>query len=84
MRAETYPDSSTLVIDVAEKEDSGVYHINLKNEAGEAHASIRIKVVGKFSHFQNPTRFRIDSQSCCGKALGSLGFWGTPNTIHWA
>ncbi|XP_055971706.1 myosin-binding protein C, slow-type [Sorex fumeus] len=45
MRAETYPDSSTLVIDVAEKDDSGVYHINLKNEAGEAHASIRIKVV---------------------------------------
>uniref|UniRef100_A0A4X2M0Y3 Myosin-binding protein C, slow-type n=1 Tax=Vombatus ursinus TaxID=29139 RepID=A0A4X2M0Y3_VOMUR len=45
IRAESYPDSSTLVIDVAEREDSGVYNINLKNEAGEAHASIKIKVV---------------------------------------
>ncbi|XP_058424548.1 myosin-binding protein C, slow-type isoform X4 [Diceros bicornis minor] len=45
IRAESYPDSSTLVIDVAEKDDSGVYHINLKNEAGEAHAAIKIKVV---------------------------------------
>jgi hypothetical protein len=49
IRAESYPDSSTLVIDVAERDDSGVYNINLKNEAGEAHASIKIKVVGKFS-----------------------------------
>ncbi|XP_072511822.1 myosin-binding protein C, slow-type isoform X7 [Notamacropus eugenii] len=45
IRAESYPDSSTLVIDIAEREDSGVYNINLKNEAGEAHASIKIKVV---------------------------------------
>ncbi|XP_073940335.1 myosin-binding protein C, slow-type isoform X9 [Castor canadensis] len=45
IRTESYPDSSTLVIDVAERDDSGVYHINLKNEAGEAHASIKIKVV---------------------------------------
>ncbi|KAM8982398.1 myosin-binding protein C, slow-type isoform 8-T8 [Sarcophilus harrisii] len=45
IRSESYPDSSTLVIDVAEREDSGVYNINLKNEAGEAHASIKIKVV---------------------------------------
>ncbi|XP_009002713.1 myosin-binding protein C, slow-type isoform X2 [Callithrix jacchus] len=45
IRAESYPDSSTLVIDVAERDDSGVYHIHLKNEAGEAHASIKIKVV---------------------------------------
>ncbi|XP_069847373.1 myosin-binding protein C, slow-type isoform X8 [Dipodomys merriami] len=45
IRAESYPDSSTLVIDVAERDDSGVYNINLKNEAGEAHASIKIKVV---------------------------------------
>lgn len=49
IRAESYPDSSTLVIDVAERDDSGVYNINLKNEAGEAHASIKIKVVGEFS-----------------------------------
>jgi slow type myosin-binding protein C len=47
IRTESYPDSSTLVIDVAERDDSGVYHINLKNEAGEAHASIKIKVVGE-------------------------------------
>ncbi|XP_036747240.2 myosin-binding protein C, slow-type isoform X7 [Manis pentadactyla] len=45
IRAESYPDSSTLVIDIAERDDSGVYHINLKNEAGEAHASIKVKVV---------------------------------------
>ncbi|XP_036093261.1 myosin-binding protein C, slow-type isoform X7 [Rousettus aegyptiacus] len=45
LRAESYPDSSTLIIDVAERDDSGVYNINLKNEAGEAHASIKIKVV---------------------------------------
>ncbi|XP_072829219.1 myosin-binding protein C, slow-type isoform X5 [Vicugna pacos] len=45
IRAESYPDSSTLVIDVAERDDSGVYNISLKNEAGEAHASIKIKVV---------------------------------------
>uniref|UniRef100_A0A2I3G2S6 Myosin-binding protein C, slow-type n=1 Tax=Nomascus leucogenys TaxID=61853 RepID=A0A2I3G2S6_NOMLE len=45
IRTESYPDSSTLVIDVAERDDSGVYHINLKNEAGEAHASINVKVV---------------------------------------
>ncbi|XP_038612466.1 myosin-binding protein C, slow-type isoform X4 [Tachyglossus aculeatus] len=45
IRAESYPDSSTLVIDVAEREDSGIYKIQLKNEAGEAQASIKIKVV---------------------------------------
>ncbi|XP_019507409.1 PREDICTED: myosin-binding protein C, slow-type [Hipposideros armiger] len=45
IRAESYPDSSSLIIDAAERDDSGVYNINLKNEAGEAHASIRIKVV---------------------------------------
>uniref|UniRef100_A0A8D1UJT5 Myosin-binding protein C, slow-type n=1 Tax=Sus scrofa TaxID=9823 RepID=A0A8D1UJT5_PIG len=45
IRAESYPDSSTLVIDVAERDDSGVYNISLKNEAGEAHASIKVKVV---------------------------------------
>ncbi|KAM5250081.1 myosin-binding protein C, slow-type isoform 24-T24 [Hipposideros larvatus] len=48
IRAESYPDSSSLIIDAAERDDSGVYNINLKNEAGEAHASIRIKVVGYF------------------------------------
>uniref|UniRef100_A0A8C8B4D0 Myosin-binding protein C, slow-type n=1 Tax=Otus sunia TaxID=257818 RepID=A0A8C8B4D0_9STRI len=45
IRAETYPDSSCLVIDVAEREDSGPFRIALKNEAGEDTALINIKVV---------------------------------------
>ncbi|KAG8138261.1 hypothetical protein E2320_004188, partial [Naja naja] len=45
IRAETYPDSSCLVIDSAEKDDSGPYRIMLKNEAGEDSAIINIKVV---------------------------------------
>ncbi|XP_029768678.1 myosin-binding protein C, slow-type isoform X1 [Terrapene carolina triunguis] len=45
IRAETYPDSSCLVIDIAERDDSGVYKIILKNEAGEDSANINIKVV---------------------------------------
>ncbi|KAM6436429.1 myosin-binding protein C, slow-type [Liasis olivaceus] len=45
IRAESYPDSSCLVIDSAEKDDSGVYRIMLKNEAGEDAANINIKVV---------------------------------------
>ena len=45
-------------IDIAEKDDSGVYHINLKNEAGEAHASIKIKVVGKSSS-QQTSRIKL-------------------------
>nr|XP_032637845.1 myosin-binding protein C, slow-type isoform X1 [Chelonoidis abingdonii] len=45
IRAETYPDSSCLVIDIAERDDSGVYKIMLKNEAGEDSADINIKVV---------------------------------------
>uniref|UniRef100_A0A8C4Y4R9 Myosin-binding protein C, slow-type n=1 Tax=Gopherus evgoodei TaxID=1825980 RepID=A0A8C4Y4R9_9SAUR len=45
IRAETYPDSSCLVIDIAERDDSGVYKIMLKNEAGEDSANINIKVV---------------------------------------
>lgn len=47
IRAENYPDSSCLVIDSAERDDSGVYRIMLKNEAGEDTAHINIKVVGK-------------------------------------
>lgn len=47
IRAENYPDSSCLVIDSAEKDDSGPYRIMLKNEAGEDAAHINIKVVGK-------------------------------------
>nr|XP_025034740.1 myosin-binding protein C, slow-type isoform X2 [Pelodiscus sinensis] len=45
IRAETYPDSSCLVIDIAERDDSGQYRIMLKNEAGEDAAQINIKVV---------------------------------------
>lgn len=58
IRSENYPDSATLVIDIAEKDDSGVYHINLKNEAGEAHASIKIKVVGESSS-QQTSRIKL-------------------------
>lgn len=47
IRAESYPDSSCLVIDAAEREDSGPFRITLKNEAGEDTALINIKVVGK-------------------------------------
>ncbi|XP_062989437.1 myosin-binding protein C, slow-type isoform X3 [Elgaria multicarinata webbii] len=45
IRAENYPDSSCLVIDSAERDDSGPYRIMLKNEAGEDTAHINIKVV---------------------------------------
>lgn len=48
VRAETYGDQTSLTIDVTEREDTGNYKIVLQNEAGEATASIRIKVVGKF------------------------------------
>lgn len=49
VRAETYGDQTSLTIDVAEREDTGNYKIVLQNEAGEATASIKIKVVGKSS-----------------------------------
>ncbi|XP_053321019.1 myosin-binding protein C, slow-type isoform X6 [Spea bombifrons] len=45
IRAETYPDHGLLVIDSAEKDDTGTYRIMVKNEAGEAVAHIKIKVV---------------------------------------
>ncbi|XP_063783889.1 myosin-binding protein C, slow-type isoform X3 [Pseudophryne corroboree] len=45
IRAESYPDHGLLVIDSAEKEDTGTYRIMVKNEAGEAVAHIKIKVV---------------------------------------
>ncbi|XP_059582430.1 myosin-binding protein C, slow-type isoform X1 [Alligator mississippiensis] len=45
IRSETYPDNSCLVIDIAERDDSGPYRITLKNEAGEDSALINIKVV---------------------------------------
>ncbi|CAJ0930614.1 unnamed protein product [Ranitomeya imitator] len=46
IRAESYPDHGLLVIDSAEKDDTGTYRIMVKNEAGEAVAHIKIKVVG--------------------------------------
>nr|XP_043876015.1 myosin-binding protein C, slow-type isoform X6 [Solea senegalensis] len=45
VRAETYPDHTSLTIEVTEREDTGNYKIVLQNEAGEATASVKIKVV---------------------------------------
>ncbi|XP_047194492.1 myosin-binding protein C, slow-type isoform X9 [Hippoglossus stenolepis] len=45
VRAETYGDQTSLTIDITEREDTGKYKIVLQNEAGEATASIKIKVV---------------------------------------
>ncbi|XP_010774855.1 myosin-binding protein C, slow-type isoform X3 [Notothenia coriiceps] len=45
VRAETYGDQTSLTIDVTEREDTGNYKIVLQNEAGEATASVKVKVV---------------------------------------
>ncbi|XP_071057814.1 myosin-binding protein C, slow-type isoform X9 [Pseudochaenichthys georgianus] len=45
VRAETYGDQTSLTIDVTEREDTGNYKIILQNEAGEATASVKVKVV---------------------------------------
>ncbi|KAK6314779.1 hypothetical protein J4Q44_G00143080 [Coregonus suidteri] len=45
VRAETFTDHTSLTIDIAEKEDTGNYKIVLQNEAGEATASVKVKVV---------------------------------------
>uniref|UniRef100_A0A3Q3J7R9 Myosin-binding protein C, slow-type n=1 Tax=Monopterus albus TaxID=43700 RepID=A0A3Q3J7R9_MONAL len=45
VRAETYSDQTSLTIDVTEREDTGTYNISLQNEAGEATATIKVKVV---------------------------------------
>ncbi|XP_071358505.1 myosin-binding protein C, slow-type isoform X2 [Trachinotus anak] len=45
VRAETHGDQTSLTIDVAEREDTGNYKIVLQNEAGEATASVKVKVV---------------------------------------
>ncbi|KAM7378347.1 hypothetical protein PAMA_013311 [Pampus argenteus] len=45
VRAETHGDQTSLTIEVTEREDSGNYKIVLQNEAGEATASVKIKVV---------------------------------------
>ncbi|KAM3859135.1 myosin-binding protein C, slow-type [Diretmus argenteus] len=45
VHAETFGDQTSLTIEVTEREDSGNYKIVLQNEAGEATASVKIKVV---------------------------------------
>uniref|UniRef100_A0A3P8V5L4 Myosin-binding protein C, slow-type n=1 Tax=Cynoglossus semilaevis TaxID=244447 RepID=A0A3P8V5L4_CYNSE len=45
VRAETYGDQTSLTIEVTEREDTGNYKIVLQNEAGEATACVKIKVV---------------------------------------
>uniref|UniRef100_I3ITV2 Myosin binding protein C1 n=1 Tax=Oreochromis niloticus TaxID=8128 RepID=I3ITV2_ORENI len=45
IHAETYSDHTSLTIEVTEREDTGNYKIVLQNEAGEATASVKIKVV---------------------------------------
>uniref|UniRef100_A0A6Q2YF27 Myosin-binding protein C, slow-type n=1 Tax=Esox lucius TaxID=8010 RepID=A0A6Q2YF27_ESOLU len=45
VRAETFSDQTSLTIDITEREDTGNYNIVLQNEAGEATASIKVKVV---------------------------------------
>ncbi|XP_043943694.1 myosin-binding protein C, slow-type isoform X4 [Protopterus annectens] len=45
IRAESHPDHSSLIIDCAERDDSGNYSIMVMNEAGLDSAVIKIKVV---------------------------------------
>ncbi|KAJ3612233.1 hypothetical protein NHX12_020509 [Muraenolepis orangiensis] len=45
VHAETYGDHTSLTIEVTEREDSGNFKIVLQNEAGEATASVKVKVV---------------------------------------
>ncbi|KAM4782926.1 myosin-binding protein C, slow-type isoform 8-T8 [Cyanocitta cristata] len=64
IRAETYPDSSCLVIDAAEREDSGAFRITLKNEAGEDTALINIKVVDVPDPPQAPNVTEVGEDWC--------------------
>ncbi|XP_042566075.1 myosin-binding protein C, slow-type [Clupea harengus] len=45
VRAETFADQTCLTIEITEREDSGNYKIVLQNEAGEATANVKVKVV---------------------------------------
>ncbi|XP_069760530.1 myosin-binding protein C, slow-type isoform X2 [Narcine bancroftii] len=45
VRAESFPDHTSMVIDAAERDDSGVYKIMVQNEAGEDSGELKIKVV---------------------------------------
>ncbi|XP_017595519.1 PREDICTED: myosin-binding protein C, slow-type isoform X8 [Corvus brachyrhynchos] len=64
IRAETYPDSSCLVIDAAERDDSGPFRITLKNEAGEDTALINIKVVDVPDPPQAPNVTEVGEDWC--------------------
>uniref|UniRef100_A0A8C2UF70 Myosin-binding protein C, slow-type n=1 Tax=Coturnix japonica TaxID=93934 RepID=A0A8C2UF70_COTJA len=64
IRAETYSDSSCLVIDTAEREDSGPFRITLKNEAGEDTALINIKVVDVPDPPQAPNVTEVGEDWC--------------------
>ncbi|XP_007893571.1 myosin-binding protein C, slow-type isoform X4 [Callorhinchus milii] len=45
VKAESFPDHTSLTIESAEKDDSGTYNIVVQNEAGEDTAQLKIKVV---------------------------------------
>ncbi|XP_048463917.1 myosin-binding protein C, slow-type [Rhincodon typus] len=45
VRAESFSDHTSLVIDLAEKDDSGPYKIMVQNEAGKDSAQLKLKVV---------------------------------------
>ncbi|XP_059701843.1 myosin-binding protein C, slow-type isoform X5 [Haemorhous mexicanus] len=64
IRAESYPDSSCLVIDAAERDDSGPFRITLKNEAGEDTALINIKVVDVPDPPQAPNVTEVGEDWC--------------------
>ncbi|MGH0137613.1 UNVERIFIED_CONTAM: hypothetical protein FKN15_020297 [Acipenser sinensis] len=72
VRAESFPDHSTFTIDVAEREDTGMYKIVLQNEAGEDSAQIKIKVVGYFierKKKQSSRWMRLNFDVCKEKAF---------------
>lgn len=79
IRAENYPDSSCLVIDSAERDDSGPYRIMLKNEAGEDSAQINIKVVGK-SFLCKTLLYHADMRGPPSASSSSL--FNVQNTLH--
>uniref|UniRef100_A0A8C4PYE5 Myosin binding protein C1 n=1 Tax=Eptatretus burgeri TaxID=7764 RepID=A0A8C4PYE5_EPTBU len=45
IRAEAMQETSSLVIDVVERDDEATYSIQAKNEAGVAHANVKLKVI---------------------------------------
>ena len=61
MRAETFADQTCLTIEITEREDSGNYKIVLQNEAGEATANVKVKVVGERQSLIHECAHTIDS-----------------------